>query len=265
MVRLLSVFVVVSCVTITACGDKKKNAAPAAPCATGVNLDKCATDMEGASMWARTYDVTSVDEKTKEKTVEKKVTTINEFSTITGGQQVWRRSITVTMPDGQAKSMTLEGKVQKIDQEKIYLTIDNSSCDGIDTSFRIDTGVTENGARVLYYQRNGERLSLRTKPFFKAAEVKSKGLNIFGTIVGSIVETMVVSVMRGMVDGMSEMFINMFTFGLARDQLQDGTGDFTAVKKSLPGLDNFSYGQLGCFGKKGSSEFTATKQQMLNW
>ena len=269
MRHFLAILVITLSISTIACGKKEKPKAPqATPCAVGVNQTDCKSEINGTSRWVRSYNVTSQDPKTKKITVEKQVTMINEFTVLDGGNQVWRRTSTVTTADKQARTMFLEGRVQKIDQKKIHLTIDHSSCDGIDKKIYFDTAPNADGVREMFYQRSGNYLSLRVKPFPAPVVVENKGgiSGIFTSMIASVVTVAIQGVMQGMVEGMTEMMVNIFTLGLVRDQLKDGSGDFTAMSKTQQ-AEGLSYGIIGCFMTKNGQEpeFIATKQQVLNW
>jgi len=260
MRRFLAFLLFFSSLLGTACA-KKDEPTPPPPCSVGVNVDSCANEIRGSNFWARQFDVVRTDPATKKNVKVKDVTVVNEFTASDDGTIRWRRSGTVRSADLNEQTMIIEGRVLSIDKEKMRLTIDRSTCDGIDQSFRIDAPTDPEGAREVYYLRTGNRLSLSTKPF-RQIEVKSSG-NIIGDIFGTIITGVIGALMQSMIDGATEVMVNVFTLGLMRDVLKDGSGEFRAIPlKELATQTHLTdFRAIGCFeGRElGSDRFTPIK------
>lgn len=269
MRRFLAALIIISCAFQLACGKKEKSKAqPPAPCTQGVDAENCGLDVKEHSIWFRHYDVTKLDAVTKKTSIEKGVTVLTEFVVI-NGQQLWRRSSTVTnVDDMHPRTMIIQGQVQKIDATKIYLTIDQTSCDEIDSGFKITIAPNGDSVRQMYYQRHGQQLRLRTSEFPKPVTVtsSSKGIDgIIGSLIVTMVATAVQTVAQGMIEGVKEVGAEAFSSIFMRDQLRDGIGDFKAHTESQ--LADFSTGTIGCFHSKNQQgqEFTPSSSQILNW
>lgn len=260
--------------SITACGKSSKKTQAAPACGTGVDQTACNHDVQNLSVWALEYQIRNpTGEKDQSGKpifeVSQNAMAVTEFIRIED-QRLWRR--TITLKDAKDQSATprtlfIEGRVLEINDETIRLTMDRTSCDGIEKTFRLTPEPDADGGRVLYYQRNGNSLNMRTRPFQKLSPTTAKTGNPLANIFGSIMNAAVQTVVLGVTEAMVEMTTQMFTFGLVRDQFKDGSGLYHATtREELYMKKGLNFGVLGCAeAAKGVDGFAPSSPQALDW
>lgn len=260
MSKKLIVFALLAgCILTAACAKSHSRQKETPPCTVGINEKSCQLDVKGASVWSRTSNVLKGGEGRDKNDIVKKIYLMQEFTAGSDGRALWRRTSTVVQDGMEAQTMFLQGRVEKVEAESLRLTIEKSSCDGIDKSFHIEKG------GPLYYQRTGTSLTLQSQPFIK---VTTSGSGL-GAVLGAAIAASVGTVMQATVTAIFDLTLSMVTFGTLRDQLADGQGQYQAGRRGLIGTTpaNFSYGKLGCFlGRRGEAgEFKASEIQSFDW
>jgi hypothetical protein len=206
----------------------------------------------------------------------KSLTIIHQFKRQRDGSKVWRRSLTVDLGSGVFQTMIIGGRILDVDQEKIRLTLDRSSCEKSNVGFApiMQPAPEADGSRFLYYARYGENLSFRTRPFPKFPLDNIKGaknpVDAIGQIFGSIIAGTIGAVFDGTIGALSDVMSQLLTFGLLHDQLKNGEGTFQATDRDQLTIKvkNFSLGTIGCFAPQSDipgGEFVPASDQDLNW
>lgn len=265
MRQFLVITIILPFLCILGCAKKKTPAPPPPPCTAGISQSTCKSSVTGRTFWSRSVDILSEDPRTHQRQLENRLVVVHEFLEVQTGPAWWRRTSTLIGPDNSPQTMVMEGQVLSLDDTKLSLTIDRSSCDGMTSGFAFEPALNTEGGRDLYYRRYGNQLSLRTKPFPPPIQIQSgKGVgDLMGAILVGAVGAVMQSALTGMVDGMGDLLVHMLTFGLLRDQLKEGVGDFTLATQD-PGKREL--GLIGCFPPKNSKgPFKPAQDQNLYW
>lgn len=236
--RFLALNVILIVFLATACGEKRR-ASPPPPCGVGVDQKSCGIQITGPSRWLRHYNVYESEEDKKNNRFDTQVDIITEFNRLEDGTDIWRRSLTYTTVNETPKTMFLYGKVDKLTDDEIHLSLESSTCDGVDRNFYIDSV----GSRQIYYSRLGGQLLFQKN----RVKIESSGGGGVGDIFGKMIVTAVATMFEQLVDGTIDAYKKAFSFGVLRDQMSGGFGQFEAVSDQALYDSRFAYGQIGCF------------------